>query len=113
MSIPTIFVLSTQTLPASLIEAAAASGVQLDAVTFIRTELLEVRDWPTDPTIAVFTSQHAVGALPHIGANWRLFCLGGATRRMLEKRLGGAMIPGRGASGEELAKGIIAGQCGK
>lgn len=99
--------LSTQTLSAGLTGFAAGSGVQLDAVPFIRTELLEAGELPLGPVIAVFTSQHAVEALPAIGPEWKVFCIGGTTRRLVEKRFGPEVIAGTAPSAEELARLII------
>jgi len=98
--------LSTQTLSTELIGMAAAFGVQVDAVPFIRTELLPVNDMPDSKIIAVLTSQHAVEALPATGPGGAIFCLEGATRRMVEKRFG-AGIAGTAESAGELAKKII------
>jgi uroporphyrinogen-III synthase len=107
MSTPRIFVLSTQTLSAGLTGVAAASGVQLDTVPFIRTEPVEAGELPTGAMISVFTSQHAVEALPAIGPEWRVFCIEGATRKMVERRFGAGVIAGTAASAEELARVII------
>lgn len=102
-----ILVLSTQTVPASLRDEAAQKGIQLDAVPFIRTELLEVAMPPADPGIAVFTSQHAVEAVPATISQWKVFCIEGATRRRVEERFGAGIIEGTAPSAEELAKKII------
>lgn len=103
MSASTIFLLSTQILPPSLVEAAAARGAQLDSIAFIRTELLPTGPVPEGPITAVFTSQHAVEALSLIPREWKIFCLGGATRRQVEMKAGGDRIAGTAASAEELA----------
>jgi uroporphyrinogen-III synthase len=113
MSTPTIFVLSTQTLPDVLVDAAAASGVQLDAMAFIRTESLAVGDIPSGPVIALFTSQHAVEALPGIGPDWTIYCIEGATRKLVERRFGKGIVTGTAFSAGELADTIIQSGSGK
>jgi uroporphyrinogen-III synthase len=110
MVTPRIFVLSTQTLPAPLHDAAAQLGIQLDAVPFIRTELLDAGELPAGAVTAVFTSQHAVEALPSTPPQWKVFCIEGVTRQGVENRFGAAAIAGTAASGEELAKVIIGAQ---
>jgi uroporphyrinogen-III synthase len=107
MATPGIFLLSTQTVSASLQDEAAQQGIQLDAVPFIRTELLESGELPAAPGIAVFTSQHAVEALPAIGPGWKVYSQEGATRRAMESRWGTGIVAGTAASGEELAGKII------
>jgi uroporphyrinogen-III synthase len=99
--------LSTQAVSASLRDEAAQKGIRLDAVPFIRTELLEAGELPAGPGIAVFTSQHAVEALPAIGQEWTVYCIEGATRRLVEERFGTGIIAGTASSAEELAKKII------
>jgi len=99
--------LSTAALPARLVHEAAANGVQLDAVPFIRIQLLDAGELPAGAVTAVFTSQHAVEALPSELPQWKVFCIEGVTRRLAEKRFGAAAIAGTAASGEELAKGIV------
>jgi len=112
MEPPEIFVLSTQTLPALLLDAAARRGIQLDAVPFIHIELLEPRELPAAPAIVVFTSQHAAEALPAIDPEWKVFCIEGATRQLVEKRMRGK-VAGTASSAEELAKVIIASNPGE
>jgi uroporphyrinogen-III synthase len=106
MSTPTIFVLSTQNLPDSLVEFAAARGVELDIVPFIRIELLTTDGMPTGPLVAVFTSQHAVEAVD-AGPDWKIFCIDGATRKLAEQRFGKGAIAGTAFSAGELAEVII------
>jgi len=107
MATPGIFLLSTQTVPASLREEAAQNDIRLDVVPFIRTELLEPVALPAYPGIAVFTSRHAVEAVPANRSQWKVFCLEGATRRLVEERFGAGIIEGTAPSAEELAKKII------
>jgi uroporphyrinogen-III synthase len=99
--------LSTAALAAGLVREAAATGVQLDVVPFIRIDLLDAAELPAGAVTAVFTSQHAVEALPLEAPQWKVFCIEGVTRRLAEKRFGAAAIAGTADSGEELAKVII------
>ena len=112
MSDPTIFLLSTQTLPDALIAAAAGGRVQLDAMAFIRTEPVEeIGVLPRGPLTVVFTSQQAVGRLK--GEGWRIFCTGGATRKLVSERFGEDAIAGTADSAEDLARVIIGSGAGK
>jgi len=107
-----IFLLSTQTLPDALIAAAAVSRVQLDAMAFIRTEPVEETVvLPEGPLTVVFTSQQAVGRLK--GEGWRIFCTGGATRKLVSERFGEDAIAGTADSAEDLARMIIGSAAGK
>lgn len=99
--------MSTQGLPDAVIAAAAEKGVQLDAASFIRTELLPVGELPVGSAIVVFTSQRAVEAVPAIEAGWRIFCISGATQRVVEKRFGADVVDGSAPSAEELASVIV------
>lgn len=107
MATPQIFLLSTQTLSAGVIEAAALAGVRLDAMPFIRTEPLHVTEVPDSAITALFTSQHAVAALPHAGGKWKIFCIDGATRRAVEDRFGAGLIAGTASSAAGLARVIL------
>lgn len=106
MSTPTIFVLSTQNLPDALVEFAAVRGMELDIVPFIRTEPLTADNRPTGPLVAVFTSQHAVEAVD-AGPDWKIFCIDGATRKLVLQRFGKGVVAGTAFSAGELADVII------
>lgn len=107
-----IFLLSTQTLPDALIAAATVSRVQLDAMAFIRTERVEETGMlPEGPLTVVFTSQQAVGRWK--GEGWRIFCTGGATRKLVSERFGEDAIAGTADSAEDLARVIIDSGAGK
>ena len=89
--------------------------MQLDAAPFIRTELVDRIDGiPEGARNVVVTSQHAVEALAGSGrgsdlrsGSWRLFCTGGATRRLAAEYFGESAIAGTADSAAELAAVII------
>ncbi len=93
-----IHVLSTKALPVELIEQAAAQGIVLDTLPFISIIPLtdddldlgrNIRDLAIKPLVAVFTSMNAVDAvtgwLKTPPQSWRIFCIGSATRQVVEQ----------------------------
>ena len=115
MSISTAYVLSTRPLAGSLIDEAAAKGVIIDVLPFIRTRQLEEEGLVRQleklvgrSLVAVFTSTNAVAAIrgPE-QPDWKIFCLGGATRRAVAARFGESLIAGTADSAKELAEVII------
>lgn len=116
MFVSTAYVLSTRPLSATLIADAAAKGVIIDVLPFIGTELLrddaltrQLRELSHRSLTAVFTSANAVGALEHLQgfADWKIFCLSGATRVAVTHRFGEDAVAGTAASAKELAEVII------
>jgi uroporphyrinogen-III synthase len=110
MSFPRRYLLSTAALPASLIDEAAAKGMQLDIVPFILTEAVEsTGQMAAEPRNVVFTSQNAVEAVKDISPtnDWRIYCTGGATRRLAAEKFGEEAIAGTADSARKLATVII------
>lgn len=122
-SASTAYVLSTRALSAALIAEAASRGIVIDVVPFIATEKREdetltnrLEDLARGPLTAIFTSTNAVTAVfadmnaamaKEAAANWKIFCLNGATRRAAAERFGENAIAGAADSAKELAETII------
>jgi uroporphyrinogen-III synthase len=125
MSTQPIHLLSTRPLPGRLIEQAAAEGIILDTLSFISTTpvadealVRRIRDLAGSPLVAVFTSMNAVEAVkewlqpepeaktPFTQPPWRIFCIGSATRQLVEKVFGAQRVAGTAESAPALAENI-------
>ena len=102
-----IHLLSTGALPATLIESAMAKGIEIEAVSFIATEPVELPalgELTKRPLTAVFTSNNAVMSVGDLGAaDWKIYCIGKSAAR----RFGENAIAGSAPSAKELAEKII------
>jgi uroporphyrinogen-III synthase len=115
MATQPIYLLSTATLPAELIEEAAAKGIALDTMDFIAIEPVidaemgaRIRELGRQPLVAVFTSTNAVEAIGRTGGrDWMIFCTSGATRQLVAERFGADTIAGTADSAAGLAAQII------
>lgn len=115
MSISTAYVLSTRPLAGSLIDEAAAKRVTIDVLPFIRTKLMEqealtrqLEELTGRSLMAVFTSTNAIAAIEgREQPDWKVFCIGGATRRAVVARFGESAIVGTADSAKELAEVIL------
>jgi uroporphyrinogen-III synthase len=126
MTTQPIHLLSTRPLSGRLIEQAAEEGIVLDTLSFISTtpvadEALgrRIRDLAGSPLVAVFTSMNAVEAVKEwlqpgpeaktsfIQPPWRIFCIGSATRQLVEKVFGAQRVAGTAESASALAENII------
>ncbi len=113
----TIHVLSTRPLSPELITGAAEKGITIDVVPFITTEVVEdgllqqrIGELGGRRLAAVFTSTNAVEAVAPWSRGtrlWTIFCIGAATRRLVEKHFGEGAIAGTAESALALAKKII------
>lgn len=116
MSASIAYVLSTRPLAVASIEEAAANGITIDVLPFIGTERVQdetltglLGDLTKRSLVAVFTSTNAVTAVDEkiTPLDWKIFTIGGATRRAVADRFGEAAITGMGASARELAGTIV------
>lgn len=126
MTTQPIHLLSTRPLPGRLIEQSAAAGIILDTLSFISTTPVadeglgrRIRDLAGSPLAAIFTSMNAVEAVrdwlqlgpgaktSYTPSPWRIFCIGGATRRLIAGHFGEAAIAGTAESARSLAETIV------
>lgn len=110
--------ISTNTLPASLLQAAAQKGVLLKNLPFIETNPIEDIETISEIDAAlrlvctvIFTSQeaiHAVAAqMDDIIPDWRIYCTAPATAMLAAKQFGQERIVGTATDGASLAACII------
>ncbi|MBS1659933.1 MAG: uroporphyrinogen-III synthase [Bacteroidetes bacterium] len=116
MSDSTIRVLSTRPLHAALVASAALEGVSIEVVPFIETAAIEdadlfrrLEELGQRRLTAVFTSSTAVEAVGSrvAGAEWSVFCIGGATSQAAVRYFGEDAIFDTAGSARELAERII------
>ncbi|WP_078829786.1 uroporphyrinogen-III synthase [Sediminibacterium ginsengisoli] len=111
-------ILSTRPVTASLQALANSKGVQLDALPFIETELIDTIDVQQEieqtalqyATIA-FTSMNGVDAVTYLLngqiPDWNIYCIGHATRQQVEAYFGEQSISGTADDAAGLAELII------
>jgi len=114
MAAPSIYLLSTAALPLELIEEAAATGIVIDTLDFIALEMVidaeigaRIKALGDLRLTVVFTSVNAVDAVKNwltAVPDWRIFCIGGATRRAVADYFGEAAISGTAESAAALAE---------
>jgi uroporphyrinogen-III synthase len=133
MTEPTIHILSTRPLAATLLDQGAAHGIAIHAQSFITTEPVidetlghHLQGLSTQPLVAVFTSMNAVKAVArHLGLSssrpheestvdprpdgppWQIFCIGAATRQLIRDHFGEDRIAGTADAASALANIII------
>jgi len=124
-----IRVLSTRPLEPHVLDQAAQKGIRIDTLSFIDTEPIrdtalthQVQQLGAQSLTAVFTSMSAVEAVAgHLGRPapasppegstprlpWKIFCIGAATRRLIEAKFGPTTIAGTAPSASELAAVVL------
>ncbi len=115
----TIHILSTRPLIDEWVAEAKAMGLFIDQLSFIETEpilSIEVQQEIEQALIlsatVVFTSMNAVNAvatwLDGIKPDWKIFCIGYATKELVKNYFGEDSIAGTASSAGELAELIAA-----
>lgn len=113
-----INILSTRPIKAALINEADASGIQVDELSFIETEMIrsvevqqEIENAFILSTTVVFTSMNAVESvieeLDERQPDWTIYCIGHRTKELVAKYFGEGSIAGTASSAKELAELII------
>jgi uroporphyrinogen-III synthase len=113
-----VTILSTRTIDQQLINEIASKNIIIDAISFIKIEPTssiqtqqEVEHLATVQATVVFTSVNAVkvvaAELDGYQPDWRIFCIGHATREAVEKFFEKNSIAGTALNAKELASAII------
>jgi uroporphyrinogen-III synthase len=111
-------ILSTRPLPNAIIGKATANNMVIETISFIETEPIINRELKQNiirllqlPQTVVFTSMNAVEAiaanLSNEKPNWKIFCIGSATKRLAKGYFGETSIAGTADSAGCLADVII------
>ncbi|HTB53243.1 MAG TPA: uroporphyrinogen-III synthase [Ferruginibacter sp.] len=112
-------ILCTRPLDKLLIKEADRKGIAVDIIEFIRTEPIlndalkkQINELADQSLTIVFTSMNAVEAvwnyLKKKPADWKIFCIGTATQKLVMEEFDGKSIVGTADSAAELADTIIA-----
>ena len=118
MQQPEVNILSTRPIDQSLIERAAESHIIIEALSFIKTEALtdervieQIRELARTNATVVFTSMNAVEAvtaqLNDHHPDWKIFCIGHATKELVNLHFSPGSIAGTAANAGLLAAEII------
>lgn len=119
-----IRILSTRPVSEEAIRAAAGKGIQLEVLSFIETKPLltipvveQVQLAGMQPHTVVFTSMNAVevvaGLLNGVRPDWRVYCIGNTTRKLVESFWGAGVIAGTAEDATRLAAKIVAEESSK
>ena len=114
-----ITILSTRPLEQSLINWAYTQNIVIDAISFIRTEPIadrsieeRVAEIALQPSTVIFTSMNAAETVadysPGLEPQWNIYCLGTATKKVIQQRFPLSSIVGEANNALELAE-VIAG----
>lgn len=101
-----------------MLDQAARADIRIDTLSFIDTEPIrdtaltrQIQQLGSQPLTAVFTSMNAVEAVAgHLAGSprhWQIFCIGSATRQLIEARLRPSSIAGTAPSAAALADVIL------
>jgi uroporphyrinogen-III synthase len=112
-------ILCTRPINDLLIKEAKQQGIAIDIVEFICTEPIinnelkkQINDLAHQSLTIVFTSMNAVEAvwnhLDNKPLDWKIFCIGTATQKLVAEEFDGKSIVGTADSATELADAIIA-----
>jgi uroporphyrinogen-III synthase len=113
-----IRILSTRPLQESILVMASEKGIQVDTESFIRTEAVQDKEridqihaFAKKKITAIFTSMNGVAAVTSKLAakpNWKIYCMGGATKQLVTDFFGIRSIAATARDGESLAEKMIA-----
>jgi uroporphyrinogen-III synthase len=113
-----ISILSTRPLQIELINKAAEKNIEIESISFIETKAIE-EDYLKERILhlshhqlaIVFTSMNAVEAvllsLSNKKPNWKIFCIGSTTKKLVKENFGENSIAGTADSASSLAAVII------
>ncbi|MDQ3683922.1 MAG: uroporphyrinogen-III synthase [Bacteroidota bacterium] len=110
-------ILSTRPLAKEIISEAEQNGIIIEELSFIETQRLQdpqlfkkIKELSKQQLTVAFTSMNAVEAvIPHITpeVDWRIYCLGNTTKKLIEEKLGGEKIATTAENAKLLAERMI------
>jgi uroporphyrinogen-III synthase len=113
-----IQILSTKSLPGSLVETSREKGIAMEVIPFIQTETIEsvevqqeVEHASIKSTTAIFTSKNAVEAVISLledqQPDWDIYCIGHATKKSVVDYFGEDKIIATADNAADLAELIV------
>ena len=110
-------ILSTRPLNKQLIARAAVLNISIEEISFIEAAIVQnesiknrIVNYIQQNITAIFTSMNAVNAVAKYvkqKPNWNIYCIGNATKKLVENHFGANSIVGTAANAEKLAEVII------
>jgi len=111
------YLLSTRPLDKAMVMEAAKNDIIIEEMSFIKTEetvgpsiAKKIQELGHQNITTVFTSMNAVeavGKLMRAETNWKIFCIGNTTKKIVKKIFGEKNIAGTADTADELAEKII------
>ncbi len=112
-----VHILCTRPLNEAILQKAAVKNVYVETIPFIETMgtddqavIDEISMLAGEHITAVFTSMNAVeAAAKHVKGkvSWKIFCLGGITKELVQEKFGAVAIAGTAKNASALAQRII------
>jgi len=111
-----IFILSTRPVGEAAMAKALKHDMVIEEISFIKTEedidgakSKKIKELSDQKISVVFTSMNAVEAVGKIvsGTEWKIFCIGNTTKKLVEKYFGEKNITGTADNASLLAEKII------
>jgi len=115
-----IKILSTRPLDTSIIDEAKVNNIEINCISFIETvetideeTKLFIQNLAQENTAVVFTSMNAADAIINTLSNslivpkWRIYCMGGTTRKNITTYFGANAIVAVGNNAFDLAEQIV------
>jgi uroporphyrinogen-III synthase len=110
-------ILSTRPLPKSILDEAAANGIDIEELSFIRTEAVtdehvtaRIAALSSQKITAVFTSMNAVEAVAAAaepGTAWQIYALGQTTQKLVTEKLPASTIVATAENAARLGERLI------
>ncbi len=111
------YILSTRPLSKEILSKGEHNGIIIEELSFIETQPLQdpqlfekIKELSKQKLVVAFTSMNAVEAvLAHIDVevDWRIYCLGNTTKKLVEEKFGAENIAATAENAKLLAERMI------
>ncbi|MDB5208851.1 MAG: hypothetical protein JWR72_3926 [Flavisolibacter sp.] len=111
------YLLTTRPLAKAVVEEAATKNIVIEELSFIETNAVvdpllteKIQGLSTKKLTVVFTSMNAVEAVANqikVAVDWRIYCMGNTTKKLIQEKLPSAQITGTADNAESLAQEIL------
>ena len=111
------YILTTRPVSKSIVDEAALQNIIIEELSFIETTPLvdedvieKIKTYASIKASVVFTSMNAVEAVAaqiKTPVNWRVYCMGNTTKKLIAEKFSSAEIAGIGDNAESLAQEVI------
>ncbi len=111
------YILTTRPIARAIVEEAATKNIIIEELSFIETAPVidplltkRIKTLSTERLTVVFTSMNAVEAVADaidVAVDWRIYCMGNTTKKLIEEKFSLAEIIGTAENAKSLAERII------